>query len=292
PSSIDFYSGNIPGWKNSLLVTSLKYGLYRLHLDASGDLIDSTTTTNISDTLPLLHGWRIRDIAINPVANSGQFWAVTDSSGSTSGPTGGFGGGSQATANGGRVLRLTFKTLITLPVEFISFNGQLLTDHTIQLNWETTTSQDHAYFDVEKSLTNSSFTPIGRVTGGAPYSLIDISPNIGANYYRIKEVTISGKIVYSRIIKIVYNNSQLILTIYPNPVRDIVNLKVLSLKNDNINIQVADLQGRIVYKLTKFISAGINEIPIDAKKWSPQLYSVKITGSDNKTLAVDKFVKQ
>jgi PQQ-dependent dehydrogenase (s-GDH family) len=292
PSSIDYYSGNIPGWKNSLLVTSLKYGLYRLHLNANGDLIDSTTTTNISDTVPLLHGWRIRDIAINPVANSGQFWAVTDSTGSTSGPTGGFGGASQATANGGRVLRLTYKTLITLPVEFISFNGQLLTDHTIQLNWETTISQDHAYFDVEKSLTNTSFTPIGRVTGGAPFSLIDISPNIGANYYRIKEVTISGKIVYSRIIKIVYNNSQLILTIYPNPVRDIVNLRVSSLKTDNINIQVADMQGRIIYKLAKLVSAGSNEIAIDVKKWSPQLYSVKITGSDNKTLVVDKFVKQ
>jgi hypothetical protein len=167
-----------------------------------------------------------------------------------------------------------------------------LTDHTIQLNWQTTSSQDHAYFDVEKSLTNSSFTPIGRVTGAPPYSLIDVSPNIGANYYRIKEVTVSGKIVYSRIIKIVYNNSQLILTIYPNPVRDIVNLKVSSLKNDNINIQVADIQGRIVYKLVIPISAGINEIPIDAKKWSPQLYSVKITGSDNKILAVDKFIKQ
>ncbi|HMK24895.1 MAG TPA: PQQ-dependent sugar dehydrogenase [Chitinophagaceae bacterium] len=292
PSSIDFYSGNIPGWKNSLLVTSLKYGLYRLHLNASGTSIDSTATTNVSDTMPLLHGWRIRDIAINPVANSGQFWAVTDSSGSTSGPTGGFGGGSQATANGGRVLRLTFKTLITLPVEFISFNGQLLTDRTIQLNWETSTSQDHAYFDVEKSLTNSSFTPIGRVTGTPPYSLIDVSPNIGANYYRIKEVTTSGKTVYSRIIKIVYNNSQLILTIYPNPVREIVNLKVSSLKNDNINIQVADMQGRVIYKSTKLVSAGMNEIPLDARKWSPQLYSVKITGSDNKTLAVDKFVKQ
>ncbi len=292
PSSIDFYNGNIPGWKKSLLVTSLKYGIYRLPLNANGDMIDSSATINVSDTLPLLHGWRVRDIAINPLANSGQFWAITDSTGSTSGPTGGFGGGNQPTANGGRVLRLTYKTLITLPVEFITFDGLLLTDRTIRLNWTTSNSQDHSYFEVEKSLTNSSFTAIGRVTGGVPYYFIDISPNAGNNYYRIKEVTLSGKVVYSRIINIVYNNGQLILTIYPNPVRDVVNLRVSSLKTDQINIEVTDIHGRTIYNQAKFIFAGVNEIQIDTRIWSRQLYSIKIIGNDNILLATDMFIKQ
>lgn len=116
PSSIDFYKGNIPGWKNSLLVTSLKYGMYRLKLKSDGTYVDSTVSANAVDTFPLLHGWRVRDIAINPSANSGTFWVVMDSTGSTSGPTGGFGGGSSATKDGGKVLRLTYKTLITLPL--------------------------------------------------------------------------------------------------------------------------------------------------------------------------------
>ena len=116
PSSIDFYKGNIPGWKNSLLVTSLKYGMYRLKLKPTGDFVDSSSSTNTVDTFPLLHSWRVRDVAINPVANSGTFWVVIDSTGSTSGPTGGFNGSSTATKDGGKVLRLTYKTLITLPL--------------------------------------------------------------------------------------------------------------------------------------------------------------------------------
>ena len=44
PSSIDFYGGNIPGWKNSLLVSSLKYGMFRLKLNANGTGIDSTAS--------------------------------------------------------------------------------------------------------------------------------------------------------------------------------------------------------------------------------------------------------
>jgi glucose/arabinose dehydrogenase len=116
PSSIDFYKGNIPGWQNSLLVTSLKYGMYRLKLKTDGTYVDSTASSNTVDTFPLLHGWRVRDVAIDPAANSGTFWVVIDSTGSTSGPTGGFNGSSSATKDGGKVLKLSYKTLLTLPL--------------------------------------------------------------------------------------------------------------------------------------------------------------------------------
>lgn len=116
PSSIDFYKGNIPGWKYSLLVTSLKYGMYRMKLKSTGDFVDSSSSSNTVDTFPLLHGWRVRDAAIDPVANSGTFWVVMDSTGSTSGPTGGFNGSSTSTKDGGKVLKLSYKTLITLPL--------------------------------------------------------------------------------------------------------------------------------------------------------------------------------
>lgn len=114
PSSIDFYQGNIPGWKNSLLVSSLKYGMYRLKLKATGDFVDSSSSTNTVDTFPLLHGWRVRDLAIDPRPNSGVFWVVIDSTGSTSGPTGGFSGANTPTRDGGKVLKLTYKTLLVL----------------------------------------------------------------------------------------------------------------------------------------------------------------------------------
>jgi PQQ-dependent dehydrogenase (s-GDH family) len=116
PSSIDFYQGNIPGWKYSLLVPSLKYGMYRMKLNATGDYVDSTASSNVVDTFPLLHSWRVRDVAINPAANSGMFWVVIDSTGSTSGPTGGFNGASNPTKDGGKVLKLTYRTLLTLPI--------------------------------------------------------------------------------------------------------------------------------------------------------------------------------
>lgn len=112
-SGLDFYKGNIPGWKNSLMVVCLKYGVFRLKLNAAGTGVDSTVLPSVADTFPLLHGWRVRDIAISP--NGGYIWAVVDSSGSTSGPTGGFNSNDFPTRNGGTVLKLTYKNLTLLP---------------------------------------------------------------------------------------------------------------------------------------------------------------------------------
>jgi aldose sugar dehydrogenase len=115
PSSIDYYSSypnTIPGWTNSVLVTSLKYGLFRLKLRTPGDRVDSLSTTSVTDTIPYFHGNRIRDIAINPHGDT-MYFAI-DSSGSTSGPTGGFSGGSSPTANAGRILRVVYLSTLAL----------------------------------------------------------------------------------------------------------------------------------------------------------------------------------
>ncbi len=107
PSSIDYYDkAYIPGWTNSLLVTSLKLGMYRLKLKADGSAVDSSSTAQITDTIPYLHEYRIRDLAIAPTGDT-LFLAI-DSSGSTSGPTGGFSGGTVPTKTPGHILRMVY----------------------------------------------------------------------------------------------------------------------------------------------------------------------------------------
>jgi PQQ-dependent dehydrogenase (s-GDH family) len=117
PSSIDYYYNSaIPGWNNSLLVTSLKLGMYRLKLKSDGSGIDSTSTPQITDTIAYLHGFRIRDIAIAPTGDT-LFLAI-DSSGSTSGPTGGFSGVTTNVTNPGFILRMVYiRTLALEPYQ-------------------------------------------------------------------------------------------------------------------------------------------------------------------------------
>jgi len=107
PSSIDYYDKTyIPGWSNSLLVTSLKLGMYRLKLKSDGSAVDSSSTAQITDTIPYLHEYRIRDLAIAPTGDT--IFLAIDSSGSTSGPTGGFSGSTVATKTPGHILRMVY----------------------------------------------------------------------------------------------------------------------------------------------------------------------------------------
>ncbi len=84
PSSIEYYhlniSKGIPGWYPSLLVTTLKTGtLFRFKLNAAQNAI-------VGDSIGYFKSVdRYRDIALSP---DGKIFLITDSIGSTSGPSG------------------------------------------------------------------------------------------------------------------------------------------------------------------------------------------------------------
>jgi aldose sugar dehydrogenase len=87
PSSMDFYGYDtkIPGWQNSILMTTLKEGtVFRLKLNAGGT--GFVNMSNGSDTARYFREEnRIRDIAIGK--DGLTFYLITDSVGQTSGPT-------------------------------------------------------------------------------------------------------------------------------------------------------------------------------------------------------------
>lgn len=82
PSSLDVYENSaIPGWENSLLLTSLKRGrVYRLQLNASGDEVIGEVTNHFYTQN------RYRDIAISPDGKS--IYIITDESGNTADASG------------------------------------------------------------------------------------------------------------------------------------------------------------------------------------------------------------
>lgn len=83
PSSIDIYeAGLIPDWETSLLIPTLKRGtIYRVKLNAAGDGLESQTYEEYHSSND-----RYRDIALDP--DGITFYAITDNSGGTSGPSG------------------------------------------------------------------------------------------------------------------------------------------------------------------------------------------------------------
>lgn len=112
PSAIRFYGqGAIPGWNYSLLIPSLKDGLFRLKLKADGLSVDKTV--NLPDTFyHLLPGYRLRNITVAPTGDT-LFLAV-DNSCCTLGTSSTL-GSSVTTPNPGYILRMVYMTTLALP---------------------------------------------------------------------------------------------------------------------------------------------------------------------------------
>ena len=182
--------------------------------------------------------------------------------------------------------------LITLPVEFISFTGQLLPDNTIRLQWEAITDQQHDYFVMEKSGDGNNFISIGRGPSSAPYWGIDTAPFTGNNYYRVKQVDKDGTITYSNTINVYYEPARHFVSVFPNPVSDILNVRISIAHADQYLISIADMAGRKVHE-EKIIASGSQlSSDIDMRGQAAQLYILTIRNSKSELITTQKIVKK
>lgn len=141
---------------------------------------------------------------------------------------------------------------VALPVSWLSFKAKMI-NNGVELNWATAMEQNNDYFVVERSLNGVTFKSIGQVKGSGntkeerQYTFFDANPLQGLNYYRIKQVDFNGESAYSRI-AIVRNSIQNTASIYPNPVKDILNIQILDTAVKMVRL--FDAQGRQVMEAT------------------------------------------
>lgn len=179
-----------------------------------------------------------------------------------------------------------------LPINFISFEGQLLPSKEVQLDWKAETDNQFSHFEIERSTDQNNFKVIGQVAKENPFTFIDEHPATGINYYRLRAVDIDGSVKYSKIIRINNNSGTINMSLRPNPVSDNLVVSFTTSKQDNINIRVTDLSGRLMLQKTYEVNSGINEFSLNVKSWTPQIYIVNSRSSDNQLLSKMKFVKQ
>ena len=99
-----------------------------------------------------------------------------------------------------------------------------------------------------------------------------------------------GKVTYSKIINIPYNEGKAGVLIYPNPVTDLLQLKINDRSTGNVDIKITDAQGRVVYTATDVENNG-NEIKINTHAFIPQVYILKVTGKQGDIISIEKFIK-
>ena len=156
----------------------------------------------------------------------------------------------------------------------------------VLLDWNTASEINSDYFIVEHSSDLRVFDSIGKVAAkgiGSSYSLIDVKPVNGLNYYRLKQLDKDGHVEYSKVVK-VNLKKQYVVTLSPNPSKGIVKIQTNMLANQEVTIRVIDVAGNMVYNKTY---SGANQFTIDISHLPNGLYLFRI-GDEIRKIVLSK----
>ncbi len=173
----------------------------------------------------------------------------------------------------------------TLPLKLLTFTA-IKEGKTNLLNWSTINEINVDRFEVERSTNGKEFIKIGasKATNYAPltanYFFTDYMPLTSNNYYRLKMVDKDGKFNFSNV-RLISNNSNYLVSIYPNPAKDNLQIQVESKVKSPLQILVLSVDGKVLlsYNFTANEETTLQRINISTLPKG--IYFLKINNSKN-----------
>jgi glucose/arabinose dehydrogenase len=180
----------------------------------------------------------------------------------------------------------------TLPLDLLSFTGQLQTNNTVLLNWKTENEINTSHFVIERSIDGSRFIAIGNVTangrtnipGSFSYSYTDndaVYQSSQKLWYRLKMVDIDGTYKYSNIVYITLPFITGKIAISPNPVVSEVKVMLSSPEQGRIQWKLMDNVGRVILKGSEQVTKGSNNFSINVNRLPAGTYYLSVDGAGN-----------
>jgi hypothetical protein len=157
------------------------------------------------------------------------------------------------------------------------------------VKYNTIPNRETEYFEIPRSENGRDFQTVGKVVTVPPnseqgYSFEDNLSGLrtGIVYYRLRIKMNVGQVIYSGVLRLGLNQDQKDITLYPNPVDDVLQLSVPSAKRQEASVSVFDISGALL-STTKFgLQDGTNVLQLDVSAWKPGAYMVNIiAGSQN-----------
>jgi hypothetical protein len=183
-----------------------------------------------------------------------------------------------------------------LPVEWLSFTGKNNGKENV-LEWSTAMEVNNDYFTLERSLDGYQFTEVTTVKGSGNsniinrYQGVDINPENGINYYRLKQTDFDGTVKYAPNLVVLRNEKDIEYTLYPNPVNNELAIYAELLDKEQINIAVTDISGRIVVEQKLYAIGGGNYVSMDVSQLTEGVYFVTLNRTNSSMISKKKFVK-
>lgn len=172
-------------------------------------------------------------------------------------------------------------TPVTLPVELLAFSGHLV-DKTSHLKWATASEENNDFFTLERSIDGERFEAIGKINGKGSttqeqqYHFVDEQPRLGKNYYRLSQTDFDGRNEVVGDIVVIEHSNEGIISVQPNPIRaNEINLILVAERGETMELQIFDMNGRVVQNGRYQLNKGRNELKLQADDLSSGVYLLK-----------------
>ena len=167
-----------------------------------------------------------------------------------------------------------------LAVRIIYFNGSLVNNEKVKLEWDIANPEEVASFIIEKlnSFNNwSELQTIGVQTNLHHYETLDNMPAAGDNIYRLRVKGKDNSVTYSiqKRVVIKFNNY---FSIYPNPARN--KITISGKLNAGTLIKLTDITGREIKKIST--NTGSTSLEFLLPPLDPGIYFLRVNNYTEK----------
>jgi hypothetical protein len=178
-----------------------------------------------------------------------------------------------------------------LGVVMLDYKAKLDNDGESIFSWEVTQENEVSHYIVERSTDGNNFTELERVLPindpekRLAYQVIDKNPVSGNNYYRLKQIDIDKtEYTYKRL---AITKRALDVQIYPNPIKEDLNINFGKDLDAGTEIAVYDILGNLVYK--DVLGKRTSSHKIDMNQCTKGIYFLSIKSDE--VVLQQKFYK-
>ncbi len=177
---------------------------------------------------------------------------------------------------------IIFTAPTILPLRWLSIEGNLNNQKQAVLRWIVQESNVSNY-EVQKSVDNVQWNTMATInskgTGSNDYAFTDNTPLQTTTYFRIKQTDVDGRLGYSTIVKLNFNKSAFSVNVYPNPVKDMINISV-GTNLINTTVRLYNATSKLVQ--TKLLTTGFSQISL--QNYPTGIYLLKFDNGETQTI--------
>ncbi|MEL6867527.1 MAG: SdrD B-like domain-containing protein, partial [Bacteroidota bacterium] len=178
-----------------------------------------------------------------------------------------------------------------------NLNAAVMDQSDVMLDWENGPELDSYNYFIERSHDGTHFDVITKVSGKGDrnednyYDFMDENVPAGRVFYRVKRVGLGvGALAYSDVTEVfVANVKNKDLYVYPNPVKNTLNLYAIRDLQEDAIVQIMDASGQTLY--TQRVAKDTKDMVLDMSSYSAGIYLIRVQEVNSKEASTVKVIK-